>query len=250
MTTWAYPVIMLAALVAGSLLLRRNQRQLPLTGVQKLGLGLGAFCGSMLLARLPFIWLGPDDPSGPLWISGKTITLGIAGGYFGVELAKLAFGVTQRTGDSFAVPIAVAIAIGRLGCLAAGCCYGLPTDLPWGIHFESVDGSLPIRRHPMQLYEFAFHLTAAGLLLWVQRRLYGPNQPPTPGDHLWRGNLIKIYFLAYFAFRLVSEWGRPEPAVAWGLSIYQWISLVLMALFGLLWWWSVTRSPMRKRQPS
>lgn len=52
--------------------------------------------------------------SGTAWFAdGKTILLGIVGGYLGVEVAKRLLNVRIKTGDTFAVPVAVAIGIGR-----------------------------------------------------------------------------------------------------------------------------------------
>ncbi|MDX1948004.1 MAG: prolipoprotein diacylglyceryl transferase [Pirellulaceae bacterium] len=219
-----YALVMLAALVALGLLLRRWQASLPLAGWQKLGLGLGGFCGAMLGAKLPFAlsdWSGLV--SGATWFAdGKTILCGIVGGYFGVEVAKWALDIRTKTGDSFAVPVAVAVAIGRLACFVGGCCYGTPTSLPWGVRFQHAADHLP--RHPTQLYEAAFHLTLAGILFVLQRR------------GLFRGQLIKIYILAYLAYRFGSEFIRPETRFALGLTGYQWAALALAPLFGWLWW--------------
>ena len=160
--TWTYTALMALTLATGLLLARGRQRALGLTTRQRLGIGLGAFCGAMIGARLPFLladWEGLL--SGAAWFAnGKTIVFGLAGGYLGVELAKAALGVTVKTGDSFAIPVAGAVAVGRLGCFSAGCCYGRPTGMGWGVDFG--DGIL---RHPTQLYESAFHATMLVVLL-------------------------------------------------------------------------------------
>jgi phosphatidylglycerol:prolipoprotein diacylglycerol transferase len=129
-------------------------------------------------------------------------------------------GTIAKTGDSFAVPVAAAVGVGRLGCFYAGCCYGTPTRLPWGVTFPTAD-SVP--RHPTQLYEAAFHLSAAAVLLGLQRR------------GMFRGQLIKLYILAYLAYRFVTEWIRPEARLAAGLTGYQWAAIVLAILFVWLW---------------
>lgn len=215
-----YPALMLLAIATGVLLGRRSQRSLGLTARERLAIGLGAFCGGMIGGKLPFVladWEGLL--SGRAWLdNGKTIVFGLVGGYFGVELAKRIMDIRVKTGDGFAVPVAAAVAVGRLACFSGGCCYGTRTSLPWGVDFG--DG---LRRHPTQLYEFAFHLSAAVLLAALRRR------------NLFRGQLIKLYILAYLAYRFLTEFLRPEPILALGLTGYQWASLALIPVFGLLW---------------
>jgi phosphatidylglycerol:prolipoprotein diacylglycerol transferase len=217
-----YALIMATAISVGILVVRYTQVALPLTPREKFYIGLGAFCGAMIGAKLPFVLADWDGfLSGWAWFSnGKTILCGLVGGYFGVEIAKWLLGVRVKTGDSFAVPVAVAVGIGRLGCFHAGCCYGTPTDLPWGVVFPNID-ELP--RHPTQLYEFAFHLSMAALLFALQRR------------GLFRGQLIKLYILSYLIYRFLSETIRPEVRLVGGLTGYQWTSLVLVVLFAWLW---------------
>jgi phosphatidylglycerol:prolipoprotein diacylglycerol transferase len=217
-----YSLIMMAAIASGVFIAHWTQARLPLAPREKFFIGLGAFCGAMIGAKLPFVlsdWEG--FLSGAAWFSdGKTIMCGLVGGYFGVELAKWILGVRTKTGDSFAAPVAAAVGVGRLGCFRAGCCYGTPTDLPWGIVFPAVD-SHP--RHPTQLYEAAFHLGAAILMWWLQRR------------GMLRGQLIKLYILSYLVYRFFTELIRPEARLAAGLTGYQLAALVLIMLFVWLW---------------
>lgn len=219
-----YSLVMVAAVAVMSVLLRRWQTRLPLAWWEKLGLGLGGFCGAMIGAKLPFVLADWNAlVSGVGWLGdGKTILCGIVGGYFGVELAKWTLDVRVKTGDSFAVPVAVGVALGRLGCFVGGCCYGVPTNLPWGVCFARSGDALP--RHPTQLYEAAFHLAMAGLLLVFQRR------------GIFRGQLIKLYILCYLAYRFGSEFIRPEARLLAGLTGYQWACLALVPLFVWLWW--------------
>jgi phosphatidylglycerol:prolipoprotein diacylglycerol transferase len=225
----AYVLTMVAALLVCSLLLRRSQRSLPLSGWQKLGIGVGAFCGAMIGARLPFVlsdWQGML--SGTAWLShGKTILCGIVGGYFGVELAKWVLEIRVKTGDTFAAPVAVAVAIGRVACYQAGCCYGTPTSLPWGVVFPTAVDHPALPRHPTQLYEALFHGTAAVVLVVLARR------------GMFRGQLIKLYLLCYLGYRFLTEFIRPEASWLLGLTGYQWAALALVPLF--LWLWARDR---------
>ena len=211
---------MVAAVTTGVVLSRRTQGSLGLSRGERFGIGLGAFCGAMIGAKLPFVladWEGLL--SGRAWFdSGKTIVFGLVGGYFGVELAKWALAIRLKTGDSFAVPVAAAIAVGRLACFVGGCCYGKVTSLPWGVDFG--DGQ---PRHPTQLYEFVFHLSAAFLLHRLQQQ------------QLLRGQLIKLYIIVYLAYRFGTEFIRPEPVLWAGLTGYQLAALAFIPLFILLW---------------
>ena len=77
--------------------------------------------------------------------------------------------------------------------------------------------------HPTQLYEAAFHLLAAGILLVLWRR------------GLLRGQLIKLYIIAYLIYRFFSEFIRPEPEIWLGLTAYQWAAVALIPVFAALW---------------
>ena len=228
-----YASIMLTAIVVGAVLLKFSQTKLQLRWWEKLGLGLGAFCGGMIGAKLPFAlsdWEGLR--SGAVWFAdGKTIMCGLIGAYFGVELAKWALEIRIRTGDSFAVPAAMAIGIGRLACFVGGCCYGKITALPWACSFPGVEGS----RHPTQLYEAAFHFTAA-IVLWDLKR-----------RGIFAGQLFKLYMICYFIFRFATEFLRPETPLWLGLTGYQWAALWLIPVFVALWWRSAR--DVRREQP-
>lgn len=226
-----YVAIMSAAITAGALARRLvpeprakdvDGAAIELSRPQKLALLFGAIVGGTLGAKLPYVLADPDGAvSGAAWLSdGRTLTWGLVGGYFGVELAKLLASVRGKTGDGFAVPVAVSIAVGRLGCFHAGCCYGAATDGPFGVDFG--DG---VPRHPNQLYEAAFHLAMAALLVWVGRRGW------------LRTQRIKVYLIAYMLFRVVAEEWRPEPSAAWGLTFYQLSAAAFAALFVALFAW-------------
>lgn len=192
--------------------------------MNRLGLAIGAFIGGAFGAKLPFVLgAGPLEPLA--WLGdGKTITTGLIGGYLGVEFAKWYLGVRAKTGDTFALPLACALAVGRWGCFFNGCCHGVPADLPWACDFG--DGVL---RHPTQAYESAFHLTMA-VLLWFCLRF-----------HWFINNQLKLYLIAYGVYRFGTEFIRPEPVVGLGLTFYQWASLVMIA--GLVSQWVIDRKP-------
>lgn len=208
-------------LLAGLFVRRAVAPPLGLPRVQSIALFLGALIGAAIGAKLPFLFLDLDATlDGRVWITdGRTLTWGLAFGYFGVEIAKWAAGVTVKTGDSFAPAVAASIAIGRIGCFVGGCCFGVVTDVPWAVDFG--DG---VHRHPTQLYESAFHALACVALIALQRR------------GLFERQRMKLYVLAYMLYRFVTEWLRPEPRIALGLTFYQWSALAFAAIFAALLW--------------
>ena len=185
-----------------------------------------AIAGAAVGSRLLF-WF--EDPEATLahWrnaeylLGGKTVLGGLLGGVIGVELTKKWLGITTRTGDLFAVPLAAGIAIGRIGCFLAGLpdrTYGVATTLPWGVDFG--DG---IRRHPTQLYESA---ALALVALWLWRRQSRPHP---------RGRIFQSFMIAYLALRLVVDAIKPEVAVALGLSSLQWAALAGLVYYAHDW---------------
>jgi phosphatidylglycerol:prolipoprotein diacylglycerol transferase len=178
---------------------------------------LGAALGSKLLA-----WFeDPADLAGhwhdwQFLLGGKTIVGGLLGGTITVEWTKHRLGITRRTGDLFALPLTLAIAIGRIGCFLAGLSdrtYGVPTALPWGVDFG--DG---IHRHPTQIYEIIFLLPLA-VVLW--RMSFKPHR---------EGALFRVFLCAYLAFRLAIDFLKPDPAIL-GLSAIQWVCLAALCWY-------------------
>lgn len=219
-----YGLFMLLALVVFVFVRRfvpkpEGLRTLPFT--KRLALTLCAFIGGTLGAKLPFALGASEGPfSSPAWLSdGKTITTGLLGAYLMVELGKWWMAIHVRTGDTFALPLACALVVGRWGCFCNGCCYGTPTDLPWGRDFG--DGLL---RHPTQAYESLFHLGMACVLGFSLR------------EGWLRGHHLQIYLIAYGVYRFLTEFIRPEPVSAGGLTFYQWVSLILIAAMVGQWW--------------
>jgi len=216
----AYAGFMLLAAVA-FLIVRRAMPSVPgvaaLPRMDRFSLAGAAFVGGVFGAKLPFV-IGAESESANWLADGKTITTGLIGAYLAVEIVKWLLGIRVKTGDSFALPLAIAIAIGRWGCFFNGCCGGTPTDWPWGCDFG--DG---IRRHPTQVYESLFHLIMAGIIgqLWVRNWL--PN------------HRLQFYLIAYSCYRFITEFIRPEPVYAWGLTFYQWASIVLAGGLILQW---------------
>jgi phosphatidylglycerol:prolipoprotein diacylglycerol transferase len=189
------------------------QQRTALTWAALVGGAFGAKIGYALATGNNWLQAGT-------WLTdGKTVTTGLLGAYLAVEVVKCLLHIHVKTGDGYALPLALALAVGRWGCFFNGCCHGLPTDLPWGVDFG--DGVL---RHPTQIYESLFHLTMAGLLMLFIRNDFLRNQR------------LKFYLIAYGCYRFLTEFIRPEPDWALGLTFYQWVSMVMVAGLSVQWW--------------
>jgi phosphatidylglycerol:prolipoprotein diacylglycerol transferase len=188
---------------------------------------VGALAGSRVLGlleqapRIGFRWEWLLRPG------GKTIVGGLLGGWLAVEVAKRVLGITTRTGDLFAIPLCIGIAVGRIGCFLAGLAddtYGKPTRMPWGVDFG--DG---IPRHPTQLYEIVFLLLLAAFLYWMSRRQHT------------NGTLFRVFMASYLLWRLLIDFLKPQPLVH-GMNLIQWASIagLIAVAVGVL-----RRSPVR-----
>ncbi len=187
---------------------------------------VGAAIGSKMLFFLEDPALTFNSLHDPLYfIGGKTIVGGLIGGLIMVELVKRSMGVSRSTGDLFAMPLALGIAVGRVGCFLTGLAdhtYGTATALPWGVDFG--DG---IHRHPTQLYEVVFLLALIPLLNWVMLEANnGQDQAAfRPGD------AFKLFMIGYMSFRLLVDAIKPYPRIALGLGTLQWVSLGVLIYY-------------------
>ena len=133
-----------------------------------------------------------------------------------------------KIADPFAVALPLGHAIGRLGCLSAGCCWGKPTLLPWRVRFTSPEALVDPRLigiplHPTQVYESGANLLIAGILYFVFKHVRSKKMP--------EGTVFFGYVLLYSSMRFIVEFVRDdERGFFAGLSTSQWIALLGMGL--------------------
>lgn len=159
---------------------RRNDPTLQPDNV--LDVGIWMIVVGVICARLLFVAVGwsdyryaPDFPANifKVWQGG----LSFHGGLFGGIGALIGYCLIKRISilkmaDLFAPAVMIAYVIGRLGCLLNGCCYGAPTNMPWGMRFFD-DGHWTPPSHPTQLYASVLSLFFFAGLVWLEgRRTY------------------------------------------------------------------------------
>ncbi len=210
----AYPVFMFLALMTG---LIAYMIQLRLDHIEKsnaLYIGIFAIFGGFVGSKLPIIFIYWDQinsnpESMSILLSGRTIVGGLIGGFLGTFLAKKLFKIKVRLGNQIAIPVALGMAVGRIGCLLQGCCYGQPTNLPWGIDLGD-----HIFRHPTQVYEIVFDVFLVFFLIWRKKAGVEP------------GELFKWFMNAYLGFRFLLEFIRVENVGLLGFTDFQWLCMV------------------------
>src|SRR5947199_8686152 len=164
-TVYTYGVLLAAAYLLGLKFAMVRAQARGLDSVRVLDLGIyiiiSALVGAKLLLLVTDFQTFRHDPR-------ELLTLARSGGVFygGLILAvSVALWYIRRSGlplwttcDVFAPGIALGHAIGRFGCFFAGCCYGKPTTLPWGITFTDPSAAANVATplnpplHPTQLY--------------------------------------------------------------------------------------------------
>jgi phosphatidylglycerol:prolipoprotein diacylglycerol transferase len=202
-------------------------------------MNLGVYCAlaGIVGAKLFMIALDPYYHKHPSEIFTLS-TLQSAGIWYGGFILALVFAFFYmrkeglpffKTCDVFAPGLAIGHAIGRLGCFAAGCCYGKPTNLPWAVTYSNPDANgAPLGRpvHPTQLYEAGLE---ALICLFLYHRATKPHK---------EGTIIALYLilagLARFLVEFVRAHDEANP-LGGPLTLEQWISVaVCIAGFTLL----------------
>ena len=157
-------------------------------------------------------FVGIGGTAGP----GRSVEGALAGAILAVELYKKANGIAARTGAVYALPLALGVAVGRIGCLLSGLqdnTHGIATGAGWGWDFG--DGVL---RHPVQLYE---GMAMAGFALAYVAMM-------ARGSDFWKANGFYLAVLFYGAQRFVWEFLKPYDTAIAGLTLFQIISLLLI----------------------
>ena len=211
-------------------------------------LNLGVYCAlaGIVGAKLFMIVVDPyyrNEPkqiftfstlqSAGIWYGGLITALLFA--YFYMRREKLPF---LKTSDAFAPGLAIGHGIGRLGCFAAGCCYGNPTSLPWAVTYTNPDANgAPLNTpvHPTQIYEFVLETI---ICLFLYRRAVRPHKD---------GQILALYLvlsgIARFGVEFLRHHDDANP-LGGPLTMEQWISLAVIAVGVYL----VTLKPVAARQ--
>ena len=246
LTVYSYGVLLAASYLLGLRLAMTRAKRWGLDANRVLDHGIYIIIAALIGAKLMLLFVDFDQFRRSPW---ELLALARSGGVFygGLILAvAVAFWYIARhrmpfwtTCDVFAPGIALGHVTGRLGCFAAGCCYGKPTDVPWAVIFTNplaaanVGTPLGIPLHPTQLYEAGAELLILVLLLATERK-----------GKLFAGRTFWSYMFLYAVSRFVIEIYRGDPRGAiLGFSTSQFISLVLAPLSLIMLTWLAKTTP-------
>jgi phosphatidylglycerol:prolipoprotein diacylglycerol transferase len=236
-----YGVLLALAFLCGILIAAKLAARDGLPRERVYDLGLWILLAAIVGSKVLMIFTEPDYRENPLHIfspdflrSGGVFYGGFIGavlaGYFLIRRYKLPW---WKTADAFAPGLALGNAIGRQGCFAAGCCWGKPTAMPWGVEFTEAGNRvtgvpLGVHLHPTQLYESFGALLIFFFLLWLHRR------------KRFSGQVILFYAVLYAVMRFTIEIFRDDPrgdilglTTLTGLSTSQMLSIII-GIWGLV----------------
>ncbi len=150
-----------------------------------------------------------------------------------------------KTADVLAPGVAIGQAIGRLGCFAAGCCYGRPADVPWAVTFHDVYATrqvgtpLDTPLHPTQIYESLATLAIFVFLKWLARH------------KRFDGQVMLAYVFLYALARFVIEFYRGDAArgmvLGGWLSTSQFIAILMVLAVLFLYPYVLRKQPPASR---
>ena len=230
-----YGLLLVAALLAALWLAGRLARGQGLDPQKVQDLGIASIIAGLVGAKLLLVLVDFEQyrmnpralldvlQSGGVFYGGLLGGIPVAWWYIRKHALPL-----FSTLDVLAPAVALGQAIGRLGCFAAGCCYGSPSTAPWSVIFHSEDAHalvgvpLGIPLHPSQLYESA---GTFALLFWLLRVLK---------KRKFQGQVFALYLILYAVLRFVLEFYRGDVArgsvFAGALSTSQFIAILVVFL--------------------
>lgn len=238
-----YGVLVSTGVLTGLWVSVRNAERLGIDGDKAWNLGiLTVLCG-IVGAKVLYVindWSIYKDHLGYIFSLDTLQAGGVFSGGLLAAFAAAAWYVWRNhlpalgTCDAFAPGLALGHSIGRIGCFAAGCCYGKPTHHWWGVTFTNpLAASItqtPLFKplQPTQLFESAVELANFFLLMWLLKR------------RKFDGQIIGAFMFLYGFARFFLEYLRDDPGrgsvFGGAMTGTQLIAIGLVLAGGFIWW--------------
>lgn len=238
-----YGLLVATGVLAGLWVSVRNSEKQGINSDDAWNFGILVVFSGIVGAKILYIindWSYYSSHPGELFSLGTLQAGGVfSGGLIAAFVAAVWYVRRQHmpplaTCDAFAPGLALGHAIGRVGCFAAGCCYGKETHHFWGVTFTNPVANansgtpLNVSLEPTQLFESAIELANFFVLMWLFRR------------KKFDGQVFSAYLILYGVARFFLEFIRDDPgrgSVFGGLMTgTQLISIGLVLAGSLIWW--------------
>ena len=240
--TW-YGIMVVLAVVAVIALAVLEARRVGLAEEHIYSVALWGIIGGILVSRLLHVIDKWDyymaNPRQIIGFAGLTVY----GAVFGALLAVLIYCWVKKLpfwqiGDVVAPGAIVGQAIGRIGCFINGCCYGLPTSLPWSVAYTNPASFCPLGEsfQPTQIYHLIWNLIGFSILWSLRRRL----KP--------QGSLFLLYLALYAAGDLSIRFVRVGEPFLFGLQQAQLIGIAILVI--TVPWLVIRMWRYRAKQPA
>jgi len=218
LSIYSYGVFLAFGFIAATIVARYRYRQQFKNPDIVLDYVVAAVVGGIVGARLFYVvghWSEYSQHPGQIFKLNMDGLVFYGGLILGLGLTALVGYLRKQrfwsTMDLAGLCVPLALAIGRIGCLMNGCCYGKPTGLPWGITYPVSTGIIGPRQ-PTQIYELILDLGLFSLLWWKK-------------DSFQRdGTAFWLFVLGYGVIRFLMELMREHSTAGAGLT-FQLMSL-------------------------
>lgn len=192
-----YFIFNLIGIIAGGITAKLINMPKP-SGKIQIDIFISGAIGLILGAKLP-VWILYGFSVNTI-VTGKSIMGGLLGVFIAINIYKiLTHQKEQAFGGRFAIPFAVALGFGKIGCYFNGCCGG--------------DFFIPV-----QLIESASQFIVA-IWLYVFYKKNGRSDL-----------LFPYYLLSYLIIRFVAEFIRHREIFAFGLTLYQIVAIIFVPI--------------------
>ncbi|HET6515783.1 MAG TPA: prolipoprotein diacylglyceryl transferase [Thermodesulfovibrionales bacterium] len=243
LTIHTYGLLVAAGFLVGLLLAGREAKRQSVASERIMDMGFYILLAAIVGSRLLFVVVSADHyvrhpldifkiwEGGLVFYGGLLLAVPVAIWYLRRHRLD-----TWKVADIFAPSLPIGHAIGRLGCYAAGCCYGREAHgLPWAVTFSDPDclAKIGVPLHPVQLYESVGEFLNFLILIALRRH------------QSFKGQLFWTYVLLYSMLRFGVEFFRGDEVrgfILSGISVSQGISIVT-ALAALVVMKRLSRKP-------